>query len=68
MGKMKEPIFFLPHFRYFDKSFIEMFLSSPLCFATILSNLLNLIGCHGYQKSSSQSHKGDEAETLQKYS
>ena len=31
----------------FDKSFTEMFLSSPL---QILSKPLNLIGCHGNQK------------------
>ena len=39
--------------RYFDKSFTEFLcsLSSPLLTLSILSKLLNLIGCHGNRKA-----------------
>ena len=53
-------------------------LSSPLPNIRILSKPLNLIGCHGNRKDEFakkyeknhllRSHKGDEAETLQKCS
>ena len=80
IGKNEYWHLLLSHSRYSDKSFTEFLrsLSSPLLNLSILSKPLNFIGCYGNQKAKFakkelkyhllRSHKGDEAETLQKCS
>ena len=77
MGKVKVGLYFYLIADIFTKVFQKCFLSSPLNIR-ILSKPLNLVGCPGNRKDKFakkilknhllRSHKGDEAETLQKCS